>query len=83
MPVQYKVRLFGFTEKGFEKDGEHVTYNECIFLNDNADGTRSVIILNTQQDFKDLLDKEGLLSVDIDPSGKKKPRLVSFVVGDN
>lgn len=78
MPVKYVARLFAFNKKGFEKNGEKVEYNECIFLNENDNGTRSVLILNTKQDFSELIDKEGTLEVEIDLTGKNKPRLVSF-----
>jgi len=78
MPVEYVARLFAFNKKGFEKDGEKVEYNECIFLNENKDGTRSVLLLNTKQDFSEYIDKEGTLVIDVDLTGGKKPRLVSF-----
>jgi len=82
MPVKYSnVKLLAFIAKSFEdKEGITVEYNEAHFMLESEDGERSVIVLNTKLDLLMEEDKTGTLSVEIDPSGKRKTRLVSFVV---
>jgi len=82
MPVKYSdVKLLAFIAKSFEdKDGITVEYNEAHFLLEAENGERSVIILNTKLDLLMDEEKTGTLTVEIDPSGKRKTRLVSFVV---
>jgi len=80
MPVQFKVRLFAVNAKGFDGSDGRVEYNENIFLNEDEKLGRSVITVNSKVDHSVHLDKDGVLTLEIDPSGKKKPRLVSFEV---
>jgi len=60
-------------------DGEDVAYNEITFLNVTDDG-REVITLNSKQGEPLWVDKDGVIAVEIDPTGKKKPRLLEFKV---
>jgi len=79
MKVFFEVNCLAFEPKSFvTNEGEKVEYNEVHFLNDSADG-REVIKLNTKQGDKQWEDKEGVLGVEIDPSGKQKPKLISFI----
>jgi len=81
MEVQYLCKLIAVRAVEFKgKEGQLVEYAECSFLNEDSDGNRSVIQMNTTQDLTDHFDQEGTLVVEVDPSGKRKPRLVSFTV---
>jgi len=82
MPVSYEVRLFAVNKKGFDKDGVRVEYNENIFLNEE-DGKRFVLVLNSKKDYSSMMDELGTLNMEIDTTGKNKPRLVSFEAVDN
>jgi len=79
MQVQYLCKLIAFTPKSFVgREGEPVEYNACSFLNEDAEGVREVISINTKQNLGGFVDQEGTLVVDMDITGKKKPSLVSF-----
>jgi len=79
MQVFYEVTLVAFLPKSFEdKEGVTVSYNECYFVNEDDEGKRDMIILNTKIDLSQLEGSKGHLEVEIDSSGKRKPRLVSF-----
>jgi len=82
MPVKYsEVQLLAFIARSFEdKEGLTVEYNEAHFLLENEAHERSVFVLNTKLDLLMEEGKSGTLTVEVDPSGKRKPRLVSFKV---
>jgi len=80
MKVFFDVTCLVFIPRAFKgSEGEDVSYNEVSFLNQTEDGQREVIRLNTKQGSKDWEDKAGVLGVEIDPTGKQKPKLVSFI----
>jgi len=79
MKVFYEVKVLAVNPTEFEnQEGETISYNEVHFLNINEDGKREVLKMNTKQEFLKYEDKEGVLEVDIDISGKNRPKLVSF-----
>lgn len=84
MKVFYDCTLFAFNPHKFkDNNGEDVSYNQAVFLNENEDGSREVIQLNTKLELKDSLDKKGVLELEIDSQGKQKPRILSFVPNSN
>jgi len=79
MKVFFDVRLIAFVPKKFEdNEGKTVEYNEAHFLYESEEGERQVVQLNTKSDLSPAIDEDGILELDIDVSGKRKPRLLSF-----
>jgi len=64
-----------FTDKA---TGEAVEYNQVFIEHANEDESREVLQFNTKLDYSPQLRMKGTIQVDIDPTGKNKPRLISF-----
>lgn len=81
MRVVYDCRLIAYNSRSFvdKTTGEKVEYAEAYFLNETEEGNREVLAFNTKLNLKGLEDKEGNLVIEVDASGKQKPRLVEFV----
>lgn len=80
MQVHFEVKLLAVVKKQFEgREGEHVEYDECYFLNELPEG-KDVIKINTKQDFSRFEGRAGILTVEVDTTGTHKPRLIGFVV---
>jgi len=58
--------------------GEEVKYNELYFQTEDEEGKTSVLKINTKSDIKSQLDKEGVVEIEVDTSGRNKPRFISF-----
>jgi len=79
MKVFYECDLVAFVPKSFEDNtGQTVSYNEAYLLNEDSEGKPEMIILNTKLDLKPLVGHSGQLEVEVDSTGKRKPRLISF-----
>jgi len=79
MKVYYDCRLLAVVPKSFTaEEGDQVSYNEAYFLNLSEDGVKEVVKLNTKQDISPAEGEEGILEVDVDITGRNKPRLMSF-----
>lgn len=80
MKVYYDAKLLAVVPKEFTNDeGEQVTYKEAYFLNETEEGVREVIKMNTKlTDIEKAENEEGMIEVDIDVTGKNKPRLLGF-----
>jgi len=82
MLVKYKdVELLAVVPHNFtDKEGIEVEYNEGYFETKDDDGMSSVMVFNTKQPIASKVREHGTLAVEIDSSGRNKPRLVSFEV---
>jgi len=86
MKVFFEVDCLAFSPKSFDSkeidattgSRKHISYNQVAFLNTDSED-REVFSLNTQQGSKEWEEKSGVLCLEIDPTGKQKIRLVSFV----
>lgn len=61
-----------------DKEGIEVEYNTCYFRIEDDNGMPFAVILNTKAISTKQERKIGLLEVEIDNTGKNKPRLTSF-----
>jgi len=81
MKVFYEGTLVAFNKKGFEnrETGEKVEYTETTLVSKNEDGTRDVITLtgSSRLEFDKYLDAEVVLELDVDPTAKRKTRILS------
>jgi len=84
MKVFYEGTLVAFNKKGFEnrETGEKVSYTETVLVSHNEDGSRDVITLtgSSKHDFTEHLDEPVVLELDVDPSAKRKTRIVGCVL---
>jgi len=79
MKVYYECTLLSVVPKKFtSEENEEISYNEAYFLNESEDGVKEVVKLNTKQDISPAEGEEGILEVDIDVTGRNKPKLLSF-----
>lgn len=80
MKVDFAVKLLAVIPKEFtSEEGEEVSYNEHYFLNVREDGEKEVIKFNSKLN---LADHEGgniAITVDVDPTGRAKPKLIGVV----
>jgi len=81
MIVELPAKVLAVIPKNFSDrvSGEPVEYNESWFLTVTEDGVKDVIKFNTKAD---LSDKEGanvVIRVEVDASGKQKPKLLGLV----
>jgi len=78
MQVFYEGTLDRVISKSFEdKHGDAVEFNELHFYTKSESGEAAVIVVNTKLDLNDLVGKSAILGLDIDPSMKNKPRVIS------
>jgi len=80
MKVFYEGVLDRVIEKGFDdkKTGERVEYKEVYFYTKEESGDEAMLIVNTQGDYASLTGKACVLGLEIDATGKRKPKLVSI-----
>lgn len=81
MKVFYEVRLLAVVPKEFtDNEGQEVSYNEIYLLNTPEEGNPEVIKLNSKLDlhWENLVGNDGVAEIDVDATGKNKPRLLGF-----
>lgn len=64
--------------KFFDDQGNEVVYTEVHVLHEDADGRREVIKFTPREFDKANEGRDGVIEVDVDVSGKRKPRLLGF-----
>lgn len=83
MKVFYEVEVIAVVPVSFTSGiGETVEYNEVHLLNVNEDGGASVLKFNSKSpDFSvSLKGKSGVAEIDVDITGKNKPKLLGIKV---
>jgi len=82
MKVLYKdAELVIVSPKGFTDNvGVEVEYNECTFRIEDEDGIPFSVVLNSKAVKPSDERHTGLLEVEVDNEGKRKPKLISFKV---
>lgn len=84
MNIFLEVDCLAVIHKEFDdNEGQRVSYDEVYLLNERETGEREVIRLNSK--LEGLAAYEGksvVVQVDIDPTGTKKPRLLSIKDGN-
>jgi len=82
MLVKYKdVELLAIEPISFtDKEGVEVEYNKCYFGYKNEDGITHVLQLNSKLPLASSERERGILAVEIDETGRNKPKVVSFEV---
>lgn len=80
MKVFFDVEVLAVVEKGFtDKEGLEVSYKEAYFLNETDEGVRTVLKFNSKlSDLSSFESKSAIIEVDVDESGRNKPRLVGI-----
>lgn len=81
MKVFYEGTLAAFNKKTFTNrdSGEKVEYTETTLISENEDGSRDVITLtgSSSNKFDEYLDEKVILELDVDPTAKRKTRILS------
>jgi len=78
MPTKVTTRgtLKIFIKQSFEKNGETVEYSTAYFVCEDAEGSQSVLKVNTKKDLTDMVDEAGEISLQVRPDGSMQ--LVRF-----
>jgi hypothetical protein len=63
-----------------DKEGIEVEYNKCYFRTEDDDGVSRVLQFNTKLPLASSEGEVGILSVEIDETGRNKPKVISFKV---
>lgn len=81
MKIQYEATLLSVVPHKFDDrmTGEPVEYDTVYFEKANENGdTEDVVVLNTKQKLGARRGMTGMLSFEVDTSGKNKPRFLAF-----
>jgi len=80
MRVFYECVVIGFNEKEFndKATGDIVKYNEVFLKGENDDDQVEVQKMTTKINLSNQLDVEGVAELEVDLTGSRKPKLISF-----
>jgi len=83
MRVFYESEVLGFNEKEFndKTTGDIIKYNEVYLKGQDVEGFIEIQRLTTKVNLGQYVGKEGVAEINIDLTGKNKPKLIDFKTG--